>query len=291
MSPGYETYFGLDERPFSLTPDPKYFFVSRSHGAAIASVADGLQRRERFLQVTGDLGVGKTTLSRTLMTQLRSSMPVCFIANPLLTPGGLFRLLLEDFGALPATTRDGGGVATIDLQDLLVRFLGHSHRTCDRVVVIVDEAQMLPASVVDQLLALSALEQRRDMLVQLVLVGQPLLREPASQGVRALNDRITTTAQLMTLAADECASYVAHRLAVAGGGPPLTFLPGAIDMLFVLSGGMPRLLNLLAERALQHAAAERTHQIVPGMIDSAASALELMRGTPRRFRWFTRQVS
>ena len=95
----------------------------------------------------------------------------------------------------------------------------------------------------------------------------------------------------MPLAADECAAYVAHRLAVAGGGPPLAFLPGAIDMLFVLSGGMPRLLNLLAERALQHAAAERTHKIVPGMIDAAASALELLRGTPRRFRWFTSQVS
>lgn len=293
-SGSYESFFGLVERPFSLTPDPRYFFESRSHSSAKDTLTDGLRRRERFLLVTGDLGVGKTVLCRTLIIELRKQAPVCFIANPLLTPSGLFRLLLEDFGTLPlddGPQGDPAGATPHQLRDLLVDFLDHSRRNGTGAVVVIDEAQTLPLSVVEQLLLLGALHHQSEQPLQLVLVGQPLLGEPGATGVRALNAHMSTKARLLPLGRDECSAYVAHRLTVAGAEVPSIFTSSAIDLLYGLSGGVPRLLNLLAERALQEAAVQRTHKVGPGMVDAAASALELLRGTTRRFRWFTRRVS
>jgi type II secretory pathway predicted ATPase ExeA len=294
MNPGYETFFGLDERPFSLTPDPKYFYASRSHGAALEILTKGLERGDRFILLTGDLGSGKTVLCRTLIPQLRAHHSVSFIANPLLTPSGLFRLLLEDFGVLPSDERraaDAGGAAPHELRELLVGFLERPRSSSDAPVVVIDEAQTLPLSVVEHLLLLGAHDRKSGHPLQLVLVGQPLLGEPGAMGVRALNEHVGTKTQLTALERDECAAYVSHRLSVAGTNATALFNPGAIDLLYALSGGLPRLVNLLAERALQEAAAQRTHKIGPGMIDAAASALELLRGSPRRFRWFSRRVS
>lgn len=289
----YESFFGLVERPFSLTPDPRYFFESRSHGATLETLIDSLRRRERFILVTGDLGVGKTALCRTLIPQLRSRLPVSYIANPLLTPSGLFRLLLEDFGALSSDDErrsDGGSGTPHELRDVLVGFLARSSDAGEGAIVVIDEAQTLPLSVVEHLLVLGALERQTEQL-QLVLVGQPLLGEPGATGVRALNEHVSTKTRLMPLGRDECAAYVAHRLRVAGVTTTGIFTSSAVDMLYALSGGVPRLINLLAERALQEAAAENTRKIGPGTIDAAASALELLRGAPRRFRWFSRRVS
>ena len=294
MSPGYETFFGLFERPFSLTPDPKYFFASRSHGAALETLTEGLARGERFILLTGDLGIGKTALCRTLIPRLRSHHSVSFIANPLLTPSGLFRLLLEDFGALAADdrrARDAGGSAPRELRELLVGFLERPGSAAGTAVVIIDEAQTLPLSVVEHLLLLGAHDRQSAYPLQLVLVGQPLLGEPGAMGVRALNEHVSTKARLTPLGRDECGVYVSHRLGVAGATATALFNASAIDLLYALSGGVPRLINLLAERALQEAAAQRTHKIGPGQIDAAASALELLRGSPRRFRWFSRRVS
>lgn len=294
MNSGYETFFGLDERPFSLTPDPKYFFASRSHGTALEALTEGLDRGERFILLTGDLGSGKTVLCRTLIPQLRARHSVSFIANPLLTPSGLFRLLLEDFGALSSDDRrsdDAGGAAPHELRELLVGFLQRARSAAETPVVIIDEAQTLPLSVVEHLLLLGAHDRKNGHPLQLVLVGQPLLGEPGAMGVRALNEHVSTKTRLTPLGRDECAAYVSHRLSVAGTNATALFSPSAIDLLYALSGGVPRLVNLLAERALQGAATQRTHKIGPGMIDAAASALELLRGSPRRFRWFSRRVS
>ncbi|MGH9176644.1 MAG: ExeA family protein, partial [Vicinamibacterales bacterium] len=219
---------------------------------------------------------------------------VSFVANPLLTPSGLFRLLLEDFGALSAEDRYGdnpAGATSHQLRDLLVACLDRARTTGTGAVIIIDEAQTLPLSVVEHLLVLGALQDQHEQPLQLVLVGQPLLSEPGATGVRALNEHVSTKARLMPLGRDECSAYVAHRLAVAGAEAPAIFTSSAIEMLYALSGGVPRLLNLLAERALQEAAVQRSHKVGPAMIDAAASALELLRGTTRRFRWFTRKVS
>ena len=233
-------------------------------------------------------------MCRTLVPALRRHLLVGFIANPLLTPSGLFRLLLEDFGALAdgeRRTDTPAGASPHELRDWLVGLLERSRQAGTGAVVIIDEAQTLPLSVVEHLLLLGALHHPHEPPLQLVLVGQPLLAEPGSIGVRALNDHVATRARLAPLARDECAAYLSHRLSIAGADQPSCFSAGAVDMLYALSGGVPRLVNLLAERALQEAASEATHKIGPAMIDAAASSLELLRGTPRRFRWFSRRVS
>jgi len=289
----YESFFGLVERPFSLTPDPKYFFKSRSHGRAIETVTFALRRRERFLLITGDLGVGKTVLCRTLVEQLRRRLLVSFVSNPLLTPGGLIRLLLEDFGAATTDDVDQGhanAATPYQLHDALVEFLSSIPNNREGAVIVIDEAHTMPSVVVEHLLSLVALENNGNSLVQLVVVGQPTTIEPTLIGVRAVDERVSTKARLMPLSRDECAAYVAHRLMIAGGSA-VSFTPRAIDTLFGLSGGVPRLVNLLCERALQEGAAADSHKIEPSMIDAASSALELLRARPRRFRWFTKRVS
>jgi type II secretory pathway predicted ATPase ExeA len=293
MSSGYESFFGLDERPFSLTPDPKYFFKSRSHGRVIETLTVALNSREPLLLVTGDLGVGKTLLCRTLVDQIRSRGLASFVASPLVTPAALMRLLLEDFGAMPAEEirRDLTAATAHELIELLTRFLaGHDGRH-QGVVVIVDEAQTMPAAVVEQLQSLASLESNGERLLQLVLVGQPVRGELHALGIRVLDELVSTKARLLPLGREECAAYVAHRLTIAGGAATVSFTPRAIDLVYALSGGVPRLVNLLCERALQEAAAAGAHDVEPGAVDAAASALELLRARPRRFRWFAKRVS
>jgi general secretion pathway protein A len=295
MTPGYESFFGLVERPFSLTPDPRYFFKSRTHGRAIETLIFGLRRRERYLLVTGDLGLGKTILCRTLVDQLRRRVPVSLVANPLLTAGGLFRLLLDDFAGscTDEAQRAAVGDATpYKLHDVLVQCLADSFKSSgEGAVVVIDEAHTLPMILVEHLQSLSALEHNREKLLQLVLVGQQAPGEPGALGLRGLDERVSTKARLLPLGRDECAAYVMHRLVVAGSGAETTFSPRAIDMLYGLSGGVPRLINLLCERALQEAAIQESHKVEPAMINAASSSLELLRTRPRRFRWFTRRVS
>jgi general secretion pathway protein A len=289
MTPSYETSFGLHERPFSLTPDPRYFFKSRSHGRATESLTFGLRRQEQFLLVTGDLGIGKTTVSRVLVDQLRRKGPVSFVRTPLVTPGGLLRLLLEDFGAFQEIQPVSQSTPH-ELRDLLVEFLRARPSDEDAAIVLVDEAHTLPPLLVDQVLALAALDGAHDKLLRFVLVGQSASADASALGLRLLDERVTTRARLLPLGREECAQYVAHRMAVAGAGPGI-FTPRALDVLHDLSGGMPRLINLLCERALQEAAREGRNRVEPGMVDASASALHLLRARSRRFRWFSRRVS
>ena len=290
MARGYEAFFGLVERPFSLTPDPTYIFESRSHRSALAAITGALKRRERFVVLTGALGVGKTTLCRRLAADLRIEAPAATISNPLLTPSGLFRLLLEDFGAASGASllKDAESTAN-EFRDRLVAFLNQPSRT--GAVVLVDEAHSLPVSVVEQLLLLGALEPPGDHRLQLVLIGQPAAGERGAVGLRALTEHASTKARLLPLGHDECEAYLLHRIGVAGGVGKGLFSAAAIELIFSLSNGVPRLINLIAEPALQEAGAERRRKIGPPAIDAAVSSLELLRGAHRRFRWFSRRVS
>ncbi len=290
MSRGYEAFFGLAERPFSLTPDPTYVFESLGHQRALSTLKCALGRRERFILLTGELGVGKTTLCRTFVPELRALGPVGVIANPLLTPSGLFRLLLEDFGAATGTAvRADINASPNRFRDRLVSFLNQPRST--GAVVIVDEAHTMPVSVVEQLLLLGALEQQREQPLQLLLIGQPVIGERGSVGLRALAEHASTKTRLLPISRDECEPYLAHRLGVAGGDGRVVFTKTAIDMIFALSKGVPRLINLVAERALQEAASQKSRKIGPASIDAAVASLELLRGAQRRFRWFSRRVS
>jgi general secretion pathway protein A len=286
-SPGYEAFFGFVERPFSLTPDPKYYFRSRSHNRAFESLSAGITRRESLLLVTGDLGVGKTTLCRTLMDMLERKTRAALVGNALLSPEDLLRLLLQDLGAVAKEEVKRGrlvGAGRAELHQMLDEFLLDLRSSKDSAVLIIDEAHSLPPATVDQVIELALLESNREKVLQVLLAGQSSSAGNATIA-KPLDERLSTRARLLPLERDECERYVSHRLTIAGG-PHVSFSARAIEVIYGLSGGVPRLVNLLCERALQEGAAAGSRKIEPSMVESAASALELLRFRPKRFRWF-----
>lgn len=290
MTPGYESCFGLVERPFSLTPDARYFFRNCAHGRMLEALTFGLRRREPFLLVTGDLGVGKTFLGRVLADQLRRKGPVSYVSNPLVTPEHLVRLLIEDFSGMAPARGSTEALSADDHFDFLTQTLSELQKMRTTAVAVIDEAHRLPAVVIEQLVALALPEAGRELALQIVLLGQTPAHSPLLLG-NALDERIATKGRLVSLTRDECHEYVRHRLRVAGADAPQIFSTRALDVLFGLSNGLPRLVNLLCERALQEAALQRTETVEPSVIAAAASALELTLARPRRFRWFSKRVS
>ncbi|MGE0863142.1 MAG: ExeA family protein [Vicinamibacterales bacterium] len=283
----YEAFFGFVERPFSLTPDPKYYFRSRSHGRAFDALSAGIGRRESLLLITGDLGVGKTTLCRTLMALLERKTRSALVGNSLLSPEDLLRLLLQDLGAVAKDQVRHGrlvGATRAELRQMLDEFLVHLRSNKDGAVLIIDEAHSLPSATVDQVVQLAAPESNREKVLQILLAGQPSVTGGPTLP-RTLDERLSTRVKLLPLERDECERYIHHRLTIAGGAG-VTFSAPAIDVIYGLSGGVARLVNLLAERALQEGAVLGARRIEPAMIESAASALQLLRLRPRRFRWF-----
>jgi general secretion pathway protein A len=284
MVPGYESVFGLVERPFSLTPDPRWFFAECSHGRALESVLAALGRGEPVVLVTGDLGVGKTLFGRALVWRLRPSTPVSFIANPLVTPEGLVRMLWLDLG-VGAAESDAPPVSSDALRLMVSTRSGNAAG-----VLVLDDAERLPSAVRELLVDLTTPDPGHDRAFQVVLCGQPPAHTALALG-SGLDERLRTRVRLASLTRDECAAYVAHRLRLAGASTAPTFSARALDVLFSLSNGLPRLINLLCERAVQEAAAHQHHTIEPSHIAAAASELKLTHARPRRFRWFSRKVS
>jgi general secretion pathway protein A len=289
--PAHEAFFGFAERPFSLTPDPKYYFRSRSHSRAFDALSDGVARRESLLLVTGDLGVGKTTLCRTFVDLLQRKTCAALIGNALVSPEDLLRLLLQDLGGVSKDEVRSGrlaGASRADLNEMLDTFLSNLGASRGCAVLIVDEAQTLPAATAEQVIALSTMDANREKSLQIVLAAQPAVGGgPAVP--KAIDQLLTTRARLLPLERDECDRYIAHRLAIAGGAG-VSFDPRAIDVIYTLSGGVARLVNLLCEHGLQQAAAANSRRVGAGMIESAANALELGRLRPKRFRWFGAQA-
>lgn len=284
----YETFYGLTERPFSLTPDPRFHFHSRSHARASELVAFGLRRREGLLLITGDVGTGKTVLARALSARADNRMPTAYVPHPLLSPEDLLRLLLQEMGAVSASDAWQGRLATATRQELhetLAEFLTVAGED-DGAVVMIDEAQSIPPAIVPELLALEGLEARNRRVLQVVLVGRAAPGSATSLPNRQIDQRVVTRARLLPLEREECGAYVYHRLAVATASADEIFSQRAIDALYDLSGGVPRLVNLLCERALHEGALVGTRRIEPPMIERASAALELTRARPRRFRWF-----
>jgi general secretion pathway protein A len=289
--PAHETFFGFAERPFSLTPDPKYYFRSRSHSRAFDALSAGVARRESVLLVTGDLGVGKTTLCRTFIDLLQRKTRAALVGNALVAPEDLVRLLLQDLGGVSKDEVRSGrltGASRIELNDMLEAFLSNLRETRGGAVLIVDEAQSLPAATVEQIIALATMAANCEQSLQIVLAAQPSLGGgPAVP--KAIDQLLNTRARLLPLERDECERYIQHRLAIAGGAG-VSFDRGAVDVIYTLSGGVARLVNLLCEHGLQQAATVESRRVGPGMIESAASAFELGRLRPKRFRWFGAQA-
>lgn len=273
--------------PFSLTPDPRFYFRSRSHGRVFDALSAAMTRRESLMLVMGDLGVGKTTLCRTLLDTQERRSRAALVGNALLSPEDLLRLMLQDLGAVSRDDLQNGrlvGMARGELVGMFDRFLGQLRATRGGAVMIVDEAHSLPRATKEQIIEVAMLESNRDRTLQFLLAGQPAI------GGGALfpeldGDRRGVRARLLPLERDECERYISHRLAI-GGEARVQFAAATVDAIYALSGGVPRLVNLLCERALREAAEAQSPIVEEGMIQAAASALDLIRLKPKRFRWY-----
>ena len=282
--PMHEEYFGFTEKPFSLTPDPKYLYRSASHGSAFELLQYAIRRREGFVVVTGDIGTGKTTLCRAVLDQLDRRTFTALVLNPFLSEEDLLRVILQDFGVVSRDEIKRGRLAGVSKQELietLNEFLLSLLPLGAGALLIIDEAQNLPLQTLEQIRILSNLETDKEKLLQIVLVGQPnlkdLLKSPA---LRQLDQRISIRFELKPLTSEETAAYVSHRLTIAGGGSIVHFAPRAMGVVYRFSGGIPRLINLLCDRSLLGAFGERTNRVTHDMVRAAASSLELRPLTP-----------
>ncbi len=240
----YESAFGLTEKPFSLTPDPDFLFLSDSHQKALDHLLFGLESGDGFIVVTGDVGVGKTTVCRALLRQLSDRYVTSIVLNPMLTEKELIRGILEDFGA------EAKGGTKKDHLDALNRFLLESAETGKRPVLIVDEAQDLTPTLLEQVRLLSNLETEKRKLIQIVLIGQIELKAKLSMHeLRQLDQRVTVRAHILPLDRKAMRRYVDHRLSVAGAGGRQLVTDGAEKTLYRCSGGVPRVVNMLCDRA------------------------------------------
>ncbi len=286
-SEDYAAFFRFSQRPFSLAPDAKFYFRSRSHGRVFDALSAAIERRDRLMVVVGDLGVGKTTLCRTLLDVQQPRSRAALVGNALLSPDDLLRLMLQDLAAVSKDDVRQGRLADAtraQLLDMLDQFLRALASSSSGAVVIVDEAHSLPPATKDQVLEIATLDSNRDRVLQFLLAAQPAIGGGPALPVLA-DDRLAVRARLLPLERDECERYITHRLAMAGGDTVTVSAP-ALDVIYALSGGVPRLVNLLCERGLQAAAAAAAHRIEAAMIASAASALDLVRIRPKRFRWY-----
>ena len=275
----YEEYYGFSEKPFSLTPDPKYLFKSASHASAFELLQYAIRRREGFVVITGDIGTGKTTLCRALLEQIDRKTFTALVLNPFLSEEDLLRLILQEFGVVSREEIKRGRLAGISKQALieaLNEFLLSLRGIGAQALLIIDEAQNLPLQVLEQIRILSNLETEKEKLLQIVLVGQSnlksLLRRP---DLRQLDQRVSIRYELKPLTAEETAAYVQHRLSVAGGGAAVTFLPKALARVHRYTSGIPRLINLLCDRSLLTAYSSHSTRVVPKFVESAAWSLEL----------------
>src|SRR4051812_23386758 len=290
----YESYYGFSEKPFSLTPDPKFLYRSQSHGNAFDLLQYAIARREGFVVVTGDIGTGKTTLCRALLEQIDRTTFTALILNPFLTEEDLLRRILQDFGVISREEIKVGRLANVTKQELietLYDFLLSLIPLKAAAVLIIDEAQNLPLPVLEQIRILSNLETDKEKLLQIILVGQlnlrTLLRSPE---MRQLDQRVSIRYELKPLDAETVAAYVGHRLMIAGGSASVAFTAKALQQVHYWSGGIPRLINLICDRALLAAFSIRENRVTPEMVVHAAENLEVQRPRRDRLRWLRRKA-
>ncbi len=274
----YESHYGFTEKPFNLTPDPKYLYPSPRHAEAFAHLEFGRRERGGFIVITGEVGTGKTTLARYFLSRLDARTATAFVLYPALTAAELLRSILDDLHVPVA------GPSLKDQVDALHQFLLQARRDERQVVLLIDEAQDLSAEVLEQIRLISNLETDTEKLIQIVLMGQSELQELLGRReLRQLAQRVTARYHLMPLSRAETEDYVRHRLKVAGGEGKVTFTAGALAAVHGLSGGVPRLINLVCDRALLAGFVAGSREINVAMVRRAAA--EVRGETGRGRRW------
>jgi len=280
----YETFYGLREKPFSLSSDPAFFYNSSSHASAFHDLLSGIQRRESLGVVTGDIGTGKTTLCRTVLQNLDRKTFSAFVPDPFASREDLLKIVLADFGVVSAEDLASGrlrGASRTELSYLLYEFVETLSPLQAFAVVFIDEAQNLSLPLLEEIRILSDSDGREKQL-QVVLVGQLELREKLRlPEMRQVAQRISVRCNLEALERDGVDGYISYRLHVAGGSPDrVRFSREAVDTVYEASGGVPRLINRLCDRALHHGHLRRAAVIDRTLVETAGVDVES--GAPAR---------
>jgi general secretion pathway protein A len=278
----YLSFFGLNEKPFAITPDPRYLYLSERHAEALAHLLYGINEAGGFVQLTGEVGTGKTTIVRSLLAQTPKNAEIALILNPKMTAPEFLLTICEELGiGVP----DSALGSLKDLVDILSEYLLRAHAAGHRVVLVVDEAQNLSPEVLEQVRLLTNLETNTQKLLQIILIGQPELRELLSRNeLRQLAQRITGRYHLNPLSHEETAAYVRHRLRVAGATSDIFAAP-ALNAVFSLSQGVPRVINVICDRALLGAYSLDRHRVTASLVRSAAAEVFGRRFTPDWLPW------
>jgi general secretion pathway protein A len=278
----YLSFFGLNEKPFAITPDPRYLYLSERHAEALAHLLYGINEAGGFVQLTGEVGTGKTTIVRSLLAQTPKNAEIALILNPKMTAPEFLLTICEELGiGVP----DSATESLKDLVDILSGYLLRAHAGGRRVVVVVDEAQNLAPSVLEQVRLLTNLETNTRKLLQIILIGQPELRELLGRNeLRQLAQRITGRYHLNPLTHDETAAYVRHRLRVAGATSDI-FSPTALTEVYRLAVGVPRVINVVCDRALLGAYSMDRHRVTASLVRHAATEVFGKRFSPRWLPW------
>jgi general secretion pathway protein A len=276
----YNQYFGLTETPFSIAPDPRYLYMSDQHREAFAHLLYGVNSEGGFVLLTGEVGTGKTTVCRCLLEQLPDNCDVAIILNPLLTVEELLSTICDEFGVSYPE-----GTSSIKVfVDLINEYLLKAHASGRKAVLIIDEAQNLSPRVLEQMRLLTNLETHQRKLLQIIMIGQPELRELlAKPELRQLAQRIVARFHLGPLTKPEVNAYVKHRLSVAGLRGQL-FPSGTLTRLYQLSGGIPRLINILCDRALLGTYVSGKDFVDKKTLDKAAGEVFGKDGVPQQKR-------
>jgi general secretion pathway protein A len=264
----YLAFFGIAEKPFAITPDPRYLYLSARHADALAHLVYGINEAGGFIQLTGEVGTGKTTTIRSLLARAPKNAEIALILNPRLSAGEFLLALCEELGL---GTDERAATNTKELVDMLNRYLLRAHAQGRRVVLIVDEAQNLAPEVLEYIRLLTNLETETQKLLQIILIGQPELRKLlAREDLRQLAQRITGRYHLDPLSREETAAYVRHRMRVAGATVDI-FTRGALREIYKVSRGIPRVINIICDRALLGAYTQDLHQVPAALVRRAGA--------------------
>jgi general secretion pathway protein A len=265
----YEKFFQFERSPFNLTPDPHFFFFSKHHEEAFSQIIYGIQQRKGFILITGEVGTGKTTLCRLLLEHLDRQVKTALIFNPNLNTIELLQAINQDFGI------HGQGTTKKVLLDELNHYLVEALSRGENAVVIIDEAQNLSVECLEEIRMLSNLETTREKLLQIVLVGQPELRQKLGiSSLRQLNQRIALRYHLQPLDLEMTREYINFRLRVAGGMDQVHFTLPALQLIHQYSQGIPRLINILCDKALLAAYVSESRVVTPSLVKTALADLE-----------------